>query len=254
MTLRGYRLASRAAAPGIGERRSRLAGSGGEFLEFRAYEPGDELRRVDWNVYARTGKLFSKVYHSERAARVYAVIDTSASMGATSTSMGINNASMGTKLEMARKTSSFLAGFARFDTFLTREIPDLQSGLSRLALEKPGLVLLFSDGLEPLPNIRAGFSQLATRGFDLSFIQLLNKDDLLPPTGAWRVRDAETAGQIEVDEIARQKYLERLERHLEGLINLTRNLGFRHTQLSLNASDAETWAILRRAGILERGA
>ena len=247
MTLRGYRLASRAAAPGIGERRSRLAGSGGEFLEFRAYEPGDELRRVDWNVYARTGKLFSKVYHSERAARVYAVIDTSASMGATS-------ASMNTKLEMARKTSSFLAGFARFDTFLTREIPDLQSGLSRLALEKPGLVLLLSDGLEPLPNIRVGFSQLATRGFDLSFIQLLDKDDLAPPTGAWRVRDAETSGQIEVDEIARQKYLERLERHLEGLINLTRNLGFRHTQLSLNASDAETWAILRRAGILERGA
>ena len=137
---------------------------------------------------------------------------------------------------------------------MTREIPDLQTGLSRLALEKPGLVLLLSDGLEPLPGIRVGFSQLASRGFDLSFIQLLSPDDLEPPKGAWRVKDSETSSQLEIDETARQKYLERLQRHLEGLSSLTRNLGFRHTQLSLKASDAETWAVLRRAGILERGA
>jgi uncharacterized protein (DUF58 family) len=240
MTLRGYRLASRAAAPGLGERRSRLSGSGGEFLEFRAYEPGDELRRVDWNVYARTGKLFSKVFHAERAARVYAVTDTSASMGE--------------KLEMARKTAKFLAGFARFDNFINREIPDLHTGLSRLALEKPGLVLLLSDGLEPLSGIRNGFSQLAARGFDLSFIQLLAKYDLAPPLGAWRVKDAETNAELEVDELERQKYLSRLQRHLEGLSSLTRNLGFRHTQLNLDASDAQVWAVLRGAGILERGA
>ena len=243
MTLvRGYRLASRSTALEGGERRSQVSGEGGEFLEFRAYEPGDDVRRVDWNVYARSGRLFVRRYHSERASRVYCVVDSSASMQ-------VNNA----KLVMARTVAGFLRGFARTDAWFDREFVGLGVGLPKLSLEKPGLLLVLSDGLEPLSGLREGFSRLRARGFDVSFVQVLEPDDLHPPSGPWRVRDAETGGLLEVDDVARSAYLRRLERHQEGLAGLLRGLGFRHVLLEVGLGRADVWARLRRAGVLERG-
>jgi uncharacterized protein (DUF58 family) len=237
-TLRGFRLSTRALSAGSGERVSRFAGGGGEFLDYRAYEPGDEPRFVDWNVYARSGKLFTRQFRSERSTRVYAVLDVSASMR--------------DKLEGARRVRGFLKNFARLDTWLEREVDGLKDHLPRLALEKPGLVLLISDGLEPLSGVRAGLTALSARGFDVSFVQLLSRDDLEPPTGAWRIADAESGGRREVDDAARRLYLERLGRHLEGLAGLIRGAGLRHAQLR-GADIADVFARLRRARILERG-
>jgi hypothetical protein len=238
MTLRAYRLSSRALSVSGGERVSRTAGGGSEFMEHRPYEPGDEPRFVDWNVYARSGKLFTRVFRAEQSSRVYAVLDESASMT--------------DKLEDAKALLRFLKNFARLDTWLERRVKDLHSGLSRLALEKPGLVVLVSDGLEPLPGIRQGLLALSNRGFDLSFVQLLSKDDLEPPEGAWRITDAEGSGEREVDDAARTAYLERLRLHLEGLARLTHSLGLRHAQLR-GADLGEAFARLRHARILERG-
>lgn len=241
MVPRGFRLASRAVSHEGGERRASLAGSGGEFMDYRSYEPGDEPRHVDWNVYARSGRLFTRQYRAERAARVYLALDSSGSMS-------------GTKLEGARGVARFLRSFARSDAWRERSFPGLAAGLPPLALEKPGLVLLVSDGLEPLAPVRDGLLGLARRGFDLSFVQVLSADDLDPPPGPWRVRDAEGAGEREVGDRARRAYLERLERHLEALAATLRGLGFRHARLRDDAARAEAWARLRRAGILERGA
>src|ERR1700690_2482102 len=55
-----------------------------EFAEYRAYYPGDDLRRVDWNVYARTGRMYLKRYRGETNSWLTLMIDTSASMGYTS--------------------------------------------------------------------------------------------------------------------------------------------------------------------------
>jgi uncharacterized protein (DUF58 family) len=238
MQLRGYRLASHALSIAAGERRSSLAGSGGEFLEHRVYEPGDEPRFIDWNVYARSGKLFVRRFSAERATRVYLVTDTSKSMF--------------DKLPIAQAAVEFVKPFARHDRLHTRQIPDLKSGLAQLALEKPGLVLLFSDGLEPIAGIRSGLTALTTRGFDVSLVQILSPQDLEPPTGAWRVRDAELGNTLEVDDAARRRYLERLGVHLEGLAGLCRTLGLRLTRLE-NSTPQAIFAALRRARILERG-
>lgn len=64
-----------------GERRSRRKGQSVEFADFRSYVPGDDLRFIDWNLYARLDKLFLKLFLEEEDLHFYALIDTSASMG-----------------------------------------------------------------------------------------------------------------------------------------------------------------------------
>ncbi len=238
MTLRTFRLSSRALSTGAGERVSQVSGGGAEFMEYRPYEAGDEPRFVDWNVYARSGKLFTRKFQAQQSSRVYLVLDDSASMTPK-------------QLDAAR-IAGFLKNFTRSDLLLERRVTDLRSGLSRLALEKAGLVVLLSDLLEPLPQIRAGLLALKSRGFDVSLVQLLSADDLEPPLGAWRITDAESASSREIDDAARLAYLARLAQHLEGLAGLTRSLGLRHALLR-GADLPDAFARLRRARILERG-
>ena len=63
-----------------GNRKSMQKGLSAEFSDFREYMPGDDLRRMDWNVYARLDKLYIREYMEEKEAVVSVLIDTSASM------------------------------------------------------------------------------------------------------------------------------------------------------------------------------
>ncbi len=63
-----------------GERRSRRKGQSVEFADFRNYVPGDDLRFIDWNLYARLDKLFLKLFQEEEDLHFYALIDCSPSM------------------------------------------------------------------------------------------------------------------------------------------------------------------------------
>ena len=63
-----------------GERRSKRKGQSVEFADFRNYVPGDDLRFIDWNLYARLDKLFLKMYLEEEDLHFYALIDDSLSM------------------------------------------------------------------------------------------------------------------------------------------------------------------------------
>lgn len=63
-----------------GRYRSGKKGSSVEFSDIREYMPGDDIRRIDWNAYARTDRLFVKLYDDEREARYHILLDTSASM------------------------------------------------------------------------------------------------------------------------------------------------------------------------------
>ena len=63
-----------------GERRSRRKGQSVEFADFRNYVPGDDLRFIDWNLYARLEKLFLKLFMEEEDLHFYTLIDASSSM------------------------------------------------------------------------------------------------------------------------------------------------------------------------------
>lgn len=66
---------------GAGERRTRMAGVSTEFRDHRQYAPGDDLRHLDWNVYARLERLYLKRFHDQQDVTLHLVVDASASMG-----------------------------------------------------------------------------------------------------------------------------------------------------------------------------
>src|ERR1044072_7825260 len=65
-----------------GERRSKRRGQSVEFEDYRNYVPGDDLRHGDWNVFARLGRFFIKVFQHEEDLSCHVVLDASASMEA----------------------------------------------------------------------------------------------------------------------------------------------------------------------------
>jgi uncharacterized protein (DUF58 family) len=76
------RIAARRTRPGghHGEHLSRRAGAGMEFRDYRAYAPGDDLRRVDWNVYRRSRRLYLRLADEPRDLPVHVLLDASDSM------------------------------------------------------------------------------------------------------------------------------------------------------------------------------
>ncbi|MCC7084146.1 MAG: DUF58 domain-containing protein [Pirellulales bacterium] len=82
-----------------GERRSKRKGQSVEFADFRSYVPGDDLRFIDWNTYARLDRLFLKLFLEEEDLHFYALIDASSSMGFGTP----------TKLEYARQLAGALS-------------------------------------------------------------------------------------------------------------------------------------------------
>ncbi len=87
------------------ERRTKKSGSGVEFADHRDYQPGDDFRYLDWNVYQRLGRLLVRLYEEEEDLAIYLVLDTSASMSFGAGSNAANPA----KLAYAKKVVAALA-------------------------------------------------------------------------------------------------------------------------------------------------
>lgn len=127
-----------------GERKSRRKGQSVEFADFRNYVAGDDLRFIDWNLYARLDKLFLKLFLEEEDLHFYALIDASASM----------DFGEPTKLEYAKQLAASLGfiGLCRADRVKVESLGTKHS--------KPGPVLRGRQSLwrlvEHLETIQPG--------------------------------------------------------------------------------------------------
>ena len=128
-------------------RRTRNRGSSQEFSDYKEYDPGDDLRFLDWNIYGRLDRMFIKLFYSEEALNVYVLVDTSASMKIGSPS----------KLDYARRIAGAAAyiGISRHDK--VNLIP-FSAGMSGNVMHgnRPGQAVSFFRFLEKLETGTAG--------------------------------------------------------------------------------------------------
>ena len=128
--LRTLRLRPRLAsgARGIGQHASRSRGAGLEFAQYRAYEPGDELRQIDWKLYARSDRFFVRESERESPITVWLLLDATASA-----SQADRAVPQRTRLDHMRELAACLVELA------------LQQG------DRFGLLAINGDGLQLVP-------------------------------------------------------------------------------------------------------
>jgi uncharacterized protein (DUF58 family) len=231
------------AGRGQGERRSTRRGSSVEFADYRNYTPGDDLRRLDWRIYARLERPFLKLFEEEEEQTVHFVLDASASMDWPEEDHDSNKWNFGRRLAAAlgyialangdRLTVSHL-GQTGHDTWgpqrgrghihtLLRHLSALTAGgptdlnvaLRNLALarHRPGLLFLITDFFSPAGYER-GLAALGNAGYELNVLHLLSPDEIDPPlSGDLRLRDVETGldQDITINPTMRRLYRERFE-------------------------------------------
>ena len=216
----------RPARAGLGgEHRSRRPSPSTEFVDYRPYQPGDDFRRVDWNVYGRLGSLQVKVTEGRQRLDVLVVLDCSSSMQAGKPDKLAFSADLVAALGyvgMARADSvrvvclgepnpARAAGpFAR-----RSRMPELMAALQRIApvgaldlnaamdtcleaASRQTLVVLVSDLLTP-EGVAGGLEALQARQADVVVIHVVSPDELDPRfSGEVELVDAETNGVLEL--------------------------------------------------------
>ncbi len=227
-----------------GERRSKRKGQSVEFADFRNYVPGDDLRFIDWNLYARLEKLFLKLFMEEEDLHFYALIDASSSM-----SFGEP-----TKLHYAKQLAASLGfiGLCRADRvkieFLgaqRRQQPgpvlrgrsslwrmmeyldglpgdvnvSLASGVKEFCLRNSGkgILVLITDLMDK-QGYETAIRYLVSQQMDVYVIHLLSEEEIHPDVaGDLKLVDCEDNDQAEIT--VSRPLLDRYERTLASFIS-----------------------------------
>jgi uncharacterized protein (DUF58 family) len=227
-----------------------------EFAEYRAYTPGDDLRYVDWNVYARSERMVLKRYRGETNSPLTVLLDASNSMQFGSHSVN--------KIDYARYLAASLfylaihgqrdaAGLITFDDEIRNYIrPSTRQGqLHRLLagleqaearartdfakpmryfqdlLKRRGIVLIVSDFWESAESLIRTIEPLRFRGNEVVLFHVLDPEDVRPKlNGPAILVDMETKHEIEVTpDYTKIEYREKIDAHLADLRDRTQAAG-----------------------------
>jgi uncharacterized protein (DUF58 family) len=246
----------------VGMHRSPDFGFSQEFAEYQAYTPGDDLRHVDWNVYARTERMYLKRYRGETNSPLTILLDASNSMQFGS--HGVN------KMDYARYLSASLfylalhgqrdaAGLITFDDEIRDYIrPSTRQGqLHRLLaglehaearartdfakparyfqefLKRRGIVLIVSDFWESPESVVKTLEPLRINGNEVVLFHVLDPEDVRPAlNGPSILVDMETQEQLETTpDFTKKEYRERVDAHIADLRDRTRGAGMGYSLL-----------------------
>ncbi|RME47886.1 MAG: DUF58 domain-containing protein [Caldilineae bacterium] len=247
-----------------GERRSTRRGQSVEFADYRNYVRGDDLRALDWNIYARLERPFIKLFEEEVDQTVHILFDASASMDWPPHPAEHHKWNYARRLAAAlgyialanhdRLTVAALSGDAftpwgperrrrsihRLLAFLsdlpaagqTRLVP----ALTRYAgqTKRPGLLFLLSDLLTP-EDLRPGLSTLQYRGHEIALLHLLSPDEVTPSlAGDLQLQDVETAARqdITINATVKTLYRQKFDAWQGEIEGFCRQRGIHYTLLT----------------------
>lgn len=221
----------------VGEVRAASTGSSMEIHDFRQYQPGDDLRQIDWNAVARTGELILRVRQDEVSPRVELLVDGSRSMAVTAQkaararelSLLFSRIAARQALEPItivagerpeRASSQGASAALRACTFEGRD--DFEAALRRGPPQRPcGLRIAISDFLfeADLPRF---FERLARGAASLALVQLLDPEDL-SPTGGYGAQLVDIESGAHLERILSPSVLRSYQQRLDGHQRLLRS-------------------------------
>ncbi|MCS6800792.1 MAG: DUF58 domain-containing protein [Chloroflexota bacterium] len=273
-------LVRRVARPGLsGEHRGLTRSNSVEFADYRPYAPGDDFRRIDWNLYGRMDALFVRLSEAREDVDVHLLLDASRSMeyGQPNklgyakrlvAALGYIALSRLDRVSLSALTYDVVerAGPLRgkdrihrllsfLDAMNAAGTTDLNAALRRYAqLGQPhGVAILVSDLLSP-SGFRAGIERLRADRVEVIVLQVLAPQELQPtPTGDVELIDRETGEIVEVtlSEAVVREYQRRLAAWTAEIAQVCAELGVSFSQVS-TATPLETLVVteLRKRRIL----
>ncbi len=249
--LKGIELKSRFLVRGFYENRHRTRdfGASNEFIEHKDYQKGDEIRRIDWRVFARTRRLYVKRFEMEANMRVHFILDTSDSMRVPAEDNRPGKLELATvitgALAMLAVSQQDSVGLFCIGDKIEESIPARQ-GMRHIALlfqhlgaprghgggnfgevawetlqqiGRRGMTFVLTDALDPLDALFETLKGLMVRDQDVTLLQILDETELTFPFDKMtEFRQPETGRRIMGDPLVlRARYLERMEAHQERI-------------------------------------
>lgn len=230
-----------------GQHRSPYLGQSVEFLQHRAYTPGDDLRRIDWKAWAKQDRYYVKQYKEESNLRCELLVDVSRSMrygrGPLTKQGYASTVAVSLAYLLLRRQDT--VGCTSFDEKVRAAVParhhhsqlesviqvleqqeprdktDLGAVLSAAAERWPrrGMVVLLSDLLAPREGLDRGLALLHQQGHDVVVLHVMDDDEIdFPFEGTTRFEGLETPDHLTCNPRAlRQGYLSGLQQFLHDV-------------------------------------